>query len=85
MAPLISDWYQEKFAFDSKQKLIAEVEKLSLQDIKAFYQQTLLSNDAARISVQMRGTGFSQQPFATLEGQQVITDLAEFHRQMKTQ
>ena len=85
VAPLISDWYQEKFAFDSKQKLISEVEKLTLDDIKAFYQQTLLSEDTARISVQLRGTGFSQQPFATIEGQQVITDLAEFHRQMKTQ
>ncbi|MBV2129179.1 insulinase family protein [Arsukibacterium indicum] len=85
MAPLISDWYQEKFNFDSKQKLIAEVEQLTLEDIKAFYQQTLLNKDAARISVQMRGTGFSQQPFATIEGQQVITDLADFHRQMKTQ
>ncbi|MDX1678859.1 insulinase family protein [Arsukibacterium sp.] len=85
MAPLISDWYQEKFNFDSKQKLIAEVEKLTLDDIKTFYQQTLLNNEAARISVQMRGTGFSQQPFADIEGQQVISDLAEFHRQMKTQ
>ena len=85
MAPLISDWYQEKFAFDSKQKLIAEVEKLTLDDIKAFYQQTLLNKDAARISVQMRGTEFSKQPFAVISGQRVITDLAEFHRQMKTQ
>ena len=85
MAPLISDWYQEKFDFDSKQKLIAEVEKLTLADVQAFYQETLLNKDAARISVQMRGTGFSQQPFAEIEGQRVITDLAEFHRQMKTQ
>ena len=85
MAPLISDWYQEKFDFDSKQKLIAEVEKLTLADVQAFYQETLLNKDAARISVQMRGTGFSQQPFAEIEGQQVITDLADFHRRMKTQ
>ena len=85
MAPLISDWYQEKFSFDSKQKLIAEVEKLTLADVQAFYQETLLNKDSARISVQMRGTGFNQQPFAELEGQRVITDLAEFHRQMKTQ
>ncbi|KKO43976.1 peptidase M16 [Arsukibacterium ikkense] len=85
MAPLLSDWYQEKFAFDSLQKLIAEVEQLTLADVQAFYQQTLLNPAAARISVQMRGTGFNQQPFAKIDGQQVITDLAEFHRRMKTQ
>lgn len=85
MAPLVSDWYQEKFAFDSLQKLIAEVEQLTLADVQAFYQQTLLNPQAARISVQMRGTGFNQQPFADIADQQVITDLAEFHRRMKTQ
>lgn len=85
MQPLVSDWYRERFDFDTKQKLIAAVEVVTLDDVKAFYQQTLLNPQAARISVQMRGTSFRDQPFATLPNQRVITDLAEFQRAMPKQ
>ncbi|WP_333607447.1 insulinase family protein [Arsukibacterium sp.] len=85
MAPIVSDWYQEKFNYDSRARLIAAVEQQTLPDIQAFYQQTLLNPQAARISVQMRGTSFQDKPFATIPGQQVITDLAEFHQRMSKQ
>ncbi|MCC5450681.1 insulinase family protein [Rheinheimera sp. UJ51] len=85
MQPLVSDWYRERFQFDSKAKLIAAVEQVNLDDVKAFYQQTLLNPDAARISVQMRGTSFKDQPFATLPNQQVVNDLAEFQKTMPKQ
>lgn len=85
VTPIVSDWYQEKFNYDSKQKLISAVEQTSLDDVKAFYQQTILNPQAARISVQMRGTSFSDKPFADISGQRLITDIAEFHRRMKTQ
>ncbi len=85
MRPLVSDWYRERFDFDSRERLIAAVEQVTLADVQAFYQQTLLNPEAARISVQMRGTAFSEQPFATLPNQQLVTDLAEFQRRMATQ
>ncbi|MDP5035658.1 MAG: insulinase family protein [Alishewanella sp.] len=85
MQPLVSDWYRERFEFDSKAKLIAAVEQVNLDDVKAFYQQTLLNPDAARISVQMRGTSFKDKPFATLPNQQVVNDLAEFQKTMPKQ
>lgn len=85
MQPLVSDWYRERFDFDTKQQLIAAVEVVTLEDVKAFYQQTLLNPQAARISVQMRGTGFREQPFATLPNQLLIKDLAEFQRSMPKQ
>lgn len=85
MRPLVSDWYRERFDFDSRERLITAVEQVTLDDVKAFYQQTLLNPEAARISVQMRGTAFSEQPFATLPNQQLVTDLAEFQRRMATQ
>ena len=85
MQPLVSDWYRERFDFDSKQKLIAAVEQVTLADVQSFYQQTLLNPEAARISVQMRGTSFREQPFATLPNQQVVTDIAEFQRKMAKQ
>jgi protease III len=85
VAPLLSDWYQEKFEFDSKQKLIAAVEQITLADVKAFYQQTMLNPEAARVSVQMRGSKFKQQPFANLPKQTLVPDIAEFQRTMATQ
>lgn len=85
VTPLLTDWYREKFSFDSKQKLIAAVEQVTLADVKAFYRETMLNAQAPRISVQMRGSKFRDQPFANLPGQTKITDIAQFHRMMKKQ
>ncbi len=85
VGPLISDWYREKFSFDSKQQLIAAVEQVSLADVKAFYRETMLNDKAARISVQMRGSKFRDQPFADLPGQIKVSDVAAFHKQMQKQ
>ncbi len=85
VAPFISDWYQEKYQYDSKQKLIAAVEQVTLEDVKAFYHQTVMNPESARLSVQLRGTSFKDKPFATMAGQQVITDLATFQRTMAKQ
>lgn len=83
--PLITDWYREKFSFDSEQRLIEAVEQVTLADVKAFYRETMLNKDAPRISVQMRGTKFKDQPFADLSGQTKVTDVAAFHQMMKKQ
>ena len=85
VVPFISDWYREKYDFDSEQKLIAAVEKVTLEDVKAFYQQTMLNDNAARISVQLRGTSFVEQPFADIKGATKVEDLAGFHESMKKQ
>ena len=79
VGPLITDWYRERFSFDSKQQLIAAVEQVTLADVKAFYRETMLNDNAARISVQMRGTKFKEQPFADLPGQIKVDDVAAFH------
>lgn len=84
-SPLISDWYREEFDFDSKAQLIAAVEKVTLADVQAFYQDTMMNPDAARINVQMRGTKFVEQPFANFAEQTQVEDLAEFHKTMEKQ
>lgn len=85
MNPLISDWYRENFAFDSKDKLIAEVEKVTLADIKDYYQQTMLNPHAARLNVQLRGSKFADKPFADLPKQTLVTDLQAHFNGIKLQ
>ncbi|WP_372762807.1 insulinase family protein [Pseudoalteromonas sp.] len=85
MSPLINDWYRENFNFDSKQQLIAEVEQVTLSDIKDYYQQTLLNPNAARLNVQLRGTKFKNSDFADLPKQNKVTDLATYYNGIKLQ
>lgn len=84
-SPLLADLNLQRFEFDSKEQLIEAVEGVTLEDAKSFYQQTLLNPDAARISVQLRGSKFADQPYADLPNQKVISDLAEFQQEMKKQ
>ena len=85
LSPLLQDWYKENFDFDSKAKLIAEVEKVTLADIKTFYAETMGNKDAARINVQLRGTKFKDKNFANLAGQTLVKDLAELQKTMQYQ
>ena len=85
MSPLINDWYRENFDFDSKQKLIAEVEKVTLADIKDYYQQTMLNPQAARLNVQLRGSKFSDSEFADLPNQTKVTSLDAYYSDIKLQ
>ena len=78
--PMINDWYQEKFDFNTRQKLIAEVEKVTLEDIKTFYQETAGNAEASRLSIQLRGSKFKDKPFAKLANEKEIKDLAKFHK-----
>ncbi|TMS83429.1 insulinase family protein [Pseudoalteromonas sp. S554] len=85
MGPLINDWYRENFSFDSKQKLINEVEKVTLADIKQYYKQTMLNPQAARLNVQLRGTKFIESDFADLPNQTKITTLDAYYNGIKLQ
>ncbi len=82
---IINDWYDEKWDFDSRDKLIAEVEKVTLDDIKAFYRETVLNKNAARVSVQLRGSKFKEKPFADLKGEKEVKDLSKFHKETSYQ
>ena len=85
MSPLLNDWYRENFNFDSKQQLINEVEKVTLSDIKDYYQQTMLNPNAARLNVQLRGTKFIESDFADLPNQTKITTLDAYYNGIKLQ
>ncbi|NNG43156.1 peptidase M16 [Pseudoalteromonas sp. NEC-BIFX-2020_002] len=85
MGPLIGDWFRENFDFNSKQKLISEVEKVTLADIKDYYKQTMLNPQAARLNVQLRGSKFADTPFADLPKQTLVTDLKAHFNGIKLQ
>ena len=85
MAPLVGDWYRENFDFDSKQKLIAEVEKVTLADLKDYYKQTMLNPNAARLNIQLRGSKFVDKPFSDLPKQTLVSDLEAHFNDIKLQ
>ncbi|TQV84909.1 insulinase family protein [Aliikangiella coralliicola] len=84
-APILNDWYDENWDFDTRKNLIAEVEKVTLDDIKAFYHETVGDKNASRLSIQLRGSKFKDKSFAKLEGETEIKDLAEFHKKASYQ
>jgi len=45
----------------------------------------LLNPEAARISVQLRGEKFAEQPFADIPNMTVIESLSDFHQTMPKQ
>ena len=83
--PFIADWERERYDFDSKQQLIAAVEQVSVEDIRDYYQETVMSEKPSRILVQLKGRAYADQPFAEIEGASVITDIAAFHEAMPIQ
>ncbi len=85
LGPLLADWYREDYDFNSQQQLIDAVEQVTLADVKAFYSETMLNSAAPRISVQMRGTKFAEQPFANFDSQTLVEQFDAFHQEMKKQ
>ncbi len=85
VSPMLNDWYNQKWDFNTREILIAEVEKVSKADIQAFYNETMLNADAARLSIQLRGQKFQNDKFADLPKQTLIKDLDELHKNISFQ
>lgn len=83
--PFIAEWYRENFNFDTKAKLIAEIEKVSLNDIKTFYSETMNNSSAPRLNIQMRGKKFVNQPFTKFRNQTEVNSLSEFYKTINYQ
>ncbi len=76
----IKDWRQNKLSFDRKIKLVKAIKELKLNDVTALYNNIKLSNGFGRVMVQMRGTKFSEQPFAQHNNAKQISDINSFHK-----
>ena len=82
---LVSDWYEENWEFDTRDKLIAATEKVTLADIKAVYKEAFFNQQTPRVVIQLRGEKFKDSPFARVRGQTLVEDLAQFHSDMQVQ
>ena len=67
------------------EKISQEKDANIREEAQKFYQQTMLNDDAARLSVQLRGEKFAEAPYAELPNLQLIDSLSEFHETMKKQ
>jgi len=83
--PFISDWNKERYAFDSRAKLIAAAQAVTLADIRDYYDNTVMVEDGARLLVQLRGRAFADQPFATLPNATIVESIEDFHATMPRQ
>lgn len=83
--PFVADWDRERYDFDSRDKLIAATEAVTLSDIRNYYDATVLAEEPARILIQLRGQRFADVSFAELAGATVVENVAEFHAEMPTQ
>ena len=83
--PFIADWIKERYDFDSRAKLIAAVEAVTIEDIRRYYDATVMAEEPSKVLVQLRGRAFADQPFAEIEGATVVADVASFHKVMAKQ
>lgn len=71
-----SDWLRNRLTFNNKQQLIAAVQALTLADMQQFYQQAVLSEQAAALQVVLKGQGKAE-AFTPLPGFTSVVNLLE--------
>ena len=83
--PFISDWSRERYDFGSRAALISAVEAVSLDAVRSYYRDTVLTDNPSRILIQIRGERWQGEPFAEIEGAVVVDSVEAFHAQMPQQ
>jgi protease-3 len=83
--PFIGDWNRENYAFSTRDTMIEAVKKVSLQSVRDYYRDTVLSEAPSRILIQMRGERWQAEPFADIEDAIVLESVEAFHRDMPVQ
>ncbi|WP_075185594.1 insulinase family protein [Teredinibacter haidensis] len=64
MQPWLGDFYEGKFAYDSKQQLIAAFDQVNKQNLVDLYKSMILGGGSMDVIVQLKGTNFLETPFA---------------------
>ena len=83
--PFVGDWADENYDFDTREKLIAAIEAVTLESLQSFYLDTVMAESPSRILIQLKGKRYADEPFAAIEGATVIENVEAFHKRMPIQ
>ncbi|MDG1064946.1 MAG: insulinase family protein [Luminiphilus sp.] len=83
--PFLVDWNRERYNFDTRARLIAAVGQVTLESVREYYADTVMTDAPSRVLVQLKGTAFAEEPFAKIEGAEVVEDVSLFHQSMPLQ
>ncbi|MFT4747344.1 MAG: protease-3 [Congregibacter sp.] len=82
MGEFTGDWRDQQWQFDSRERLIAAVEKVTLDNVINLHNRIEEGKDFGQVLIQMRGTKFADKAFIDPEGTIKITDIDSFHKQL---
>jgi protease-3 len=82
MGEFTGDWRDQQWQFDSRERLIAAVEKVTLDNVLNLHNRIEEGKDFGQVLIQMRGTKFADKAFIDPEGTIKITDIDSFHKQL---
>lgn len=80
-----SDWARENYRFDTREQTIDAIERLTREDMQAFYQQLLDEEARMRVMVQLRGTKFSESDFIEVDDAVIVDDIESFQQQWRAE
>ncbi len=83
--PFLSDWNRERYEFGSRQQMIAAVNAVTIDDVRAYYRETVLAPKPEPDSDSAAWRAWSDSPFAMIEGATVIDSIEAFHESMPLQ
>ncbi|MDK1287830.1 insulinase family protein [Pseudoalteromonas umbrosa] len=81
--PYFADWYKDELSFDSHERLVQAAEKVTKDDIKRYFEKTIMNESAPRLNVQLRGSKFKEHAFADLPNQTKISSMKELYKKVK--
>ncbi|WP_293752312.1 insulinase family protein, partial [uncultured Paraglaciecola sp.] len=82
MGKFTDDWREQQWGFDSRERLIAAVEKVTFDDVVNLYNRIESGKEFGRVLIQMRGTKFADKAFIEPKGAIKVTDIDSFHQQV---
>jgi len=82
MGQFTDDWRDQQWQFDSRERLIAAIEKLTLAEVINLYSRLEDGRNFGQVLIQMRGTKFADKAFIEPKGAIKVTDIDSFHKKL---
>jgi protease-3 len=82
MGEFTGDWRDQQWQFDSRERLITAIKKVTLKDVLNLHHRIEDGKDFGRVLIQMRGTKFADKAFVEPAETIRISDIDNFHQQL---